>query len=300
MVKHLLCLLFLLVSNSSFGAGCTVIDGKFSADCLACKSGVGSSQFQQQYCTGVTSPITVLPETPRCVPASITETRPCPVNYSGVEQWKKDTNCTTSGSTIEVGWIKTSDTCKPLPPTCKPTVETRTLSCPSGYTGTLTQTQASICTNPYGSPIFQGNWTTSSGMCVKSVSNPTNPVSPINVTATPTAPVIAPQAPVPTTTQTPTETAEASTTSSPSPAPPAVQTPAKGAVTRALELTQKLTLVGALPKQPTIIELLSLTQELPDGIRRQQNLFLELIQPDDSWLDRDVPPSYRWGGILWD
>jgi hypothetical protein len=56
-------------------------------------------------------------------------------------------------------------------------------------------------------------------------------------------------------------------------------------VQRAVALTQRLELVGALPKQPTIIELISIKQELPDGIRRQQNLLIDLISTDDSWID---------------
>jgi len=48
-----------------------------------------------------------------------------------------------------------------------------------------------------------------------------------------------------------------------------------------------------MPRQPSIVEFISLKQELPDAIRRQQDLLSELIQPDASWLDRDVPVEYR-------
>jgi hypothetical protein len=120
----------------------------------------------------------------------------------------------------------------------------------------------------------------------------TSPVTPIP-TSTPPAPV-----PVTPTVQAPVETPQASTTPAPTVTPAPVS--AKGSIAKALEITQKLIVVGAVPKQPSLIDLISLNQELPDGIRRQQNLFLELIQPDDSWLDRDFPASYRWGGILWD
>jgi hypothetical protein len=36
-------------------------------------------------------------------------------------------------------------------------------------------------------------------------------------------------------------------------------------------------LIGALPPQPNIIEFLTLAQELPDDIRRQQNFLLGLF-----------------------
>lgn len=93
------------------------------------------------------------------------------------------------------------------------------------------------------------------------------------------------------------------TTSASSPAQSPVQsappTPAANGA-KAVSIVQRLELVGAFPKQPTIIETISFSQELPDGIRRQQELFIQLIQPDDSWLDRDVPSDYRRGGLYGD
>jgi hypothetical protein len=55
-----------------------------------------------------------------------------------------------------------------------------------------------------------------------------------------------------------------------------------------------------LPKQPILINPISLAQEIPDGIRRQQEFFSELIKPDDSWLDRDIPADYRRSGLYGD
>jgi hypothetical protein len=36
-------------------------------------------------------------------------------------------------------------------------------------------------------------------------------------------------------------------------------------------------MIGALPPQPTIIETLTLAQEMPDDIRRQQDFLLDLF-----------------------
>jgi hypothetical protein len=45
-------------------------------------------------------------------------------------------------------------------------------------------------------------------------------------------------------------------------------------------------LIGALPPQPTIIETLTLAQELPDDIRRQQDLLIVLF--NITGVDKDL------------
>jgi hypothetical protein len=69
---------------------------------------------------------------------------------------------------------------------------------------------------------------------------------------------------------------------------------------KAAALAQRLTLIGAMPKQTSIVEQFVLKQELPDAYRRQQDLLIELIQSDDSWLDRDLPADYRGSGVFGD
>ena len=42
-------------------------------------------------------------------------------------------------------------------------------------------------------------------------------------------------------------------------------------------MVQRLTMIGALPPQPTIIETLTLSQQMPDDIKKQQDFVLELF-----------------------
>jgi hypothetical protein len=58
-------------------------------------------------------------------------------------------------------------------------------------------------------------------------------------------------------------------------------------------------MIGALPPQPTIIETLTLKQEMPDDIRRQQDFLVELIANDDDYRAISGDQRSRFGGILW-
>ncbi len=139
-------------------------------------------------------PWTVIQNT--CTPNPVTctyqaqvETRSCAVNYSGAQTWKKETNCPSGsyGQPVQSEWFKIQDTCVQNPPTCQISSQQQTLSCQTGYTGSITQTRSSTCPDPYGSPAWQP-WVTTSDTCKKSVNNPTNPVSPVN----PSSPVSRP------------------------------------------------------------------------------------------------------------
>lgn len=259
---------------------------------------------------------TCTPLPPTCTARTETQQATCPVNQNGAIVSTRSSTCPDPyGQPVWSSWT-TSNTCTPNPPTCQVTTQTRSLSCPSGFTGSITEMSTSSCPDPYGQPV-QGNWVVSSNMCVKSVTNPTNvlspvsPVSPVQVTIVPTMPLVTPPPPPmmanPMTMQMvpsmevpapPPAAQSQSSKESPSPSPtnsgtspapstasPAASTPARSSVQRAVALTQRLELVGALPRQPSIIELISIKQELPDGIRRQQNLLIDLITTDDSWID---------------
>jgi hypothetical protein len=134
------------------------------------------------------------PQVVTCTYSAQTETRSCPVNFSGAQTWKKETNCPTGsyGQPVQTDWFKIQDTCVQNPPTCQVSSQQQTLSCPTGYTGSITQTRSSMCPDLYGSPVWQP-WVTTSDTCKKSVSNPTNPVSPVsplNPASTISAPTI--------------------------------------------------------------------------------------------------------------
>ncbi len=76
--------------------------------------------------------------------------------------------------------------CSAIVPQCVPLpAETRTLSCPVGMIGAITETRTSMCAPGATSPTW-GEWTVSSNTCVKDVPPPPPPVTP-TLTAAPTS-----------------------------------------------------------------------------------------------------------------
>lgn len=170
---------------------------------------VGSWQLQSNTC--VQNP-------PTCQVSTETKTESCGAHYTGQKTYTKTNTCPNPyGSQVQGQWTLTSNTCVQEAPTCKTSSETQTLSCPTGYTGSITQTRTSSCPDPYGQPVFTP-WATTTNTCVKSVTNVSNPVSPIS----PISPISSPQVvtlPAPTVTQptatvdsTPTPTTQTTTT----------------------------------------------------------------------------------------
>ena len=191
MVRFLLSLtlflsLLILRSNNVFAqnAACYCVypnnDGRCYANttCWACAPGAYAADWQSQFCLGYQAPIT---QVVTCTYSAQTETRSCPINYSGAQTWKKETNCPSGsyGQSVQTDWFKIQDTCVQNPPTCQVSSQQQSLSCSTGYTGSISQTRSSTCPDPYGSPVWQP-WATISNNCKKSVDNPTNPVSPVN------------------------------------------------------------------------------------------------------------------------
>jgi hypothetical protein len=278
-----------------------------NVECWACAPGAYDINWQQAYCTGY------IPPAPTCQPSSVSEQRSCPANYSGFELWQKDTTCS-NDQAVEGSWYKAGDTCAPNPPTCQVSSEAKVEACQAGYVGQKDYARQSVCPDPYGSAVW-GSWNLVSDSCTKSVTNPTNPLSPISpvspmaAPATPVAPVTAP-APAPMTTmETPLDSpadapaSSGSTSDSPTPsAAPSAASPAPassaGSGARAAALVQRLTMIGALPPQPTIVETLTLIQELPNDIRRQQDFLVELIANDDHYRALGDDQRARFGGLL--
>jgi hypothetical protein len=106
----------------------------------------------------------------------------------------------------------------------------------------------------------------------------------------PVAPVTVPTPAPMTTTETQTESSteanpqstpsESAPSDSSSDAPSAVNpAPASnaGSGAKAAAMVQSLTMIGALPPQPTIIETLTLSQQMPDDIKKQQDFVLGLF-----------------------
>lgn len=310
MARFLLWLLTLGASNA-WACYCTYPagDGRCYANtaCWACVPGAYNLAWQQQYCWGFQAPVVTAPPPPTCKTGTETRTEACLQNQTGSKTYTRQSTCPDAyGQPVWGAWQLTQDSCKWNPPTCQPSTQTQTLSCPAGFVGSITQQQTSTCPDPYGSPVWSNAWQTTSNTCVKSITNPSNPTSPLSsilVPAIPSAPAIVPQAPVQMMTP-PTATPEAPTSTPSTSSTPQTSTPAPsqgasassttaGTGARVASIVQRLELVGAMPRQPSIVELISLNQELPYAIRRQQDLLSEFILADDSWLDRDVPVEYR-------
>jgi len=261
-------------------------------------------------CPGATPP----PQVVTCTYSAQTEDRSCPVNQSGVQTWKKETNCPTGsyGQPVPTDWFKIRDTCVQNPPSCQISSQQQTLSCQTGYTGSITQTRSSTCPDPYGIPTFQP-WVTTSDTCKKSINNPTNPVSPVSplnptsATSAPTiqsSPVTAPtpnsvpnSEATPTTSSTetsdaPTAGSSATTESAPtsasetktdsqttsttqaSPSPPP-----KGKVRSAVGLALSLELfVKPGIQQPNVFPDVSIVQGIPNNILMQDSIMMDLLQ----------------------
>ena len=151
-----------------YGSVCTA-----NADCWACAPGAYNTTWQQAFCPNYQAPVVT------CQTETQTQTLSCPVNYTGQITQTKTKTCTTSGQGIWGDWVTTSNTCVQNPPTCQVSSQTQTLSCETGYTGSIIQTRSSTCPNPYGNPVWSA-WVTTSNTCVKSITNPTNVASPVS------------------------------------------------------------------------------------------------------------------------
>lgn len=220
--------------------------------------------------------------TPICTSTFIEKTESCQPNFSGQRRSKQETKTCTNGQTTVYPWQMFSDTCTPNPPSCQASTQTQTISCQTGYVGTITQVQSSSCPNPYAQPIWSGTWITTQNTCVKSLTNPTNvtspvsPVSPLNQTVTPasptpTSPVTAPTTQdVPNSVTTPT-TSQTKSTASETP------TPKSPFSIKTIPLALSLELFSKPMAQPNVFHDLNIGQELPNDIKMMQNIYMDLI-----------------------
>lgn len=272
-------------NNSIFGQSCTA-----NADCWACAPGAYSSSWQQAFCSGYQAP----PPQVTCTTTFSEKTESCQENYSGIKRYKQETKTCSDGQVTNYGWQLYSNSCVQNPPTCQISTQTQTLSCQTGYVGSIVQTQTSTCPNPYGQPVWSGNWITSSNTCVKSLSNPTNvtspasPVSPMNptfntsVTTTPSAPATAP-------TSVPTQTTVTGGSDAPSQASSAPQltapTGAKGTEPKVGffgKSVQSIVITQDILVKPNIVQynafpVENIRQELPSHVKMHDSIMLELL-----------------------
>ena len=300
MVKILSCLL-LLLKASNVWAGCYASQWQNNQPVYSSLFVDGGTTLQQ--CQAIACQIyptlngcyTPPPQVVTCTYSAVTEFRSCPVNFSGSQTWKSEINCPNGqyGQPMPSGWFKIADTCTPNPPSCKTSIETQTLSCQSGYTGTVTQTRSNSCPDPYGQPVW-GGWVTSQDTCVKSLTNPTNvtsPISPISPTSvlnqsinTP-APTIQ-SAPVTVQTNVPTATITQTQTDTKTENKTETKTESTGNSNK----NTMQTIVGNLIKfeiisQPSVKQydvfpIIEIGQAIPESIRRNQDLYFQFIQGD--------------------
>ena len=305
MVKILSCLLFLLLLKASnVWSACYAgqwQNGQPVFSSLYVTDGTTIGQCQALACQiypTISGCYTPPPPVVTCTYSAVTEFRSCPVNYSGSQTWKSEINCPNGqyGQPMPSGWFKIADTCTPNPPSCKTSIETQTLSCQSGYTGTVIQTRSNSCPDPYGQPVW-GGWVTSQDTCVKSLTNPTNvtsplsPISPINPTGvlnqsisipaltTPSAPAtVQPQANVPTATSTPTQT-DTKTESTTESKTESTQNSNKNTMQTVVGNIIKFEIIAQPSiKQPDLFPIINIGQAIPESIRRNQDLYFQFIQ----------------------
>jgi hypothetical protein len=309
MARSLLLLTFLLLSltkANNVQAGCfytQTINGLPAYNSIFA-NGSDSLQFCQalacqifpgiQGCPNVTPP----PQVVTCTYSAQTEDRICPVNFNGTQTWKKETNCPTGsyGQPVQTDWFKIRDTCTRAPPTCQISSQQQTLQCPTGYTGSITQTRSSTCPDPYGSPTWLP-WVTTSDTCKKSINNPTNPTSPVSplspantATTSVTTPVVssapasmvtnsAPTADASATSETAPTSASATTTAFPTTSTTPVSPPPKGKTQSVVGLVLSLELfVKPGLQQPNMFVEPQLVSGIPNNILMQDSIMMDLLQ----------------------
>jgi hypothetical protein len=248
------------------------------------------------------------PQVVTCTYSAQAETRSCPINFSGSQTWKKETNCPTGsyGQPVQTDWFKIQDSCVQNPPTCQVSSQQQTLQCQTGYTGSITQTRSSMCPDPYGSPTWQP-WVTTSDTCKKSINNPTNPASPVSPlspassTSAPTiqsSPVTVPTLnSVPNSETTPTASTETSQTqtttdsqttsttqATPTPPVPKGKTRSVVGLVLSLELFQKPGI-----QQPNMFSEPQLVSGIPNAILTQDLIMMDLLQQPSYNQPFDAP-----------
>ncbi len=272
------------------------------------------------------------PAPPTCHTTTESQTLACGVHQHGSISQSRTSTCPDPyGQPVMGDWVTTTNTCAPDPATCLASTQSRTLACQSGYTGTTTEVQQITCSDPYSQPIF-GAWVETANSCVKSMTNVTNPVSPISPVA-PVSQVVEVQqvAPVevqqmPTTTEIPvtqsqtatetpkttqenssntpktnTVTPQSNNTPAPISSPKQSENNSSVSVPKGRDLVPGFGIVMSLEllnapitfQQQQLEIALDYSQELPDGIRGNQEFLTELITQGSASGIFDIS-SKRW------
>ena len=255
------------------------------------------------------------PAIPTCTDRVETQSLSCPVHYSGVINQSRTYYCQTSSYS---DWVTTSNNCSPDPPTCHVSTEERQIACTDGYTGSITQQRISSCPDPYGQPTF-GPWVETMNSCVKSMTNVTNPVSPISPVSPTVSPTVetqqteqqslqtvteVPQETTQNTTKTNTEAPQSVKSDSPISSPQSTDNNSSVSVPKGKDLVPGFGIVMSMElinapiafQQQEFQTALDYSQELPDGIRGNQEFIAEIISQSGA-INLFTIGSKRWSDL---
>lgn len=333
MAKHLRCLwlLLLLIGSNSYAWYCSYTptsEGYISN--LVCHDIDPTIAVQNYWCPYRNQdPICRQfdqPVIPACSDRTEVQSLSCQPHYSGVVNQSRTYYCQSNTYT---DWVTTSNNCTPDPPTCFATTEERQVACQDGYTGSITQQRQSTCQDPYSQSTF-GPWVETQNSCVQSLTNiqnvtspisPISPINPANVSPTQevvtTAPVETPievqsspivtEKPVENTSnssKTNTEAPQSIKSDAPISSPKQSENNAPVSVPKGRDLVPGFGIVMSMEilnapivfQQQQLEIALDYSQEIPDGIRGNQNFLLEIINNGNSDNFFNIS-SKRWSDL---
>lgn len=181
MAKIILFLLLLIIRSNAYAWYCNFSntpEGWYLDGSMVCNGISTQEALQQHYCGWYrpSDPYCSVYEVQTCSPQVEYQTLSCPIHQSGAINQSRTFECSTQSWTA---WTTTSNNCTPDPPTCIESTETRQLTCSAGYEGYLQEQRSSLCSDPYGSPIWTA-WLTILDTCKMTTTNINNPASPIS------------------------------------------------------------------------------------------------------------------------
>ena len=330
MVRITLFLLLLLLRNNAYAWYCNFqpdSQGNIIPGSMSCSGISNDDALQNHYCGWYrpNDPYCSVYQVPVCSPQVEYQTLSCPVHQSGAINQSRNYECTSQSWT---GWTTTSNNCTPDPPTCIESTETRQLTCSAGYEGSSQEQRNSICSDPYGSPIWTA-WLEIYNTCkmtTTNINNPASPISPISpinpnsvisqsISNTTMTQAIDPvqgmslgttslqesltTSPSSTTT---TEKLQVSTSIELKSAPPEVkvETPKGKEIVPGFGIVMSVQLLNAgyNMQQEQMKEYINLIQE--ENYGREQNILLEFISSNDTGNSLFNTSAIRWRSILRD
>ena len=329
MVRITLFLILLLIRNNAYAWSCsfaTTAEGWYLDGSMSCQGIATDIALQNHYCSWYrpNDPYCSIYQAPVCSPQVEYQSLSCPINQSGAINQSRTYECSAQTWTA---WTTTSNNCTPNPPTCIESTETRQLTCQAGYEGYLQEQRSSICSDPYGSPIWTA-WSTILDTCKMTstnINNPASPISPISpispnsvlsTTSDTTMtsdigqvtqqPLLEPSVNLSTNLSTPSSTTASTNTTSSTQSSSSSNTTVQTTVPKGKDIvpgfgivmSMQLINAGYNMQQQQIEESIKLIQE--QDYERQQNILLEFISANDTGDYIIRASANRWRSILRD